>query len=416
MVSPAMPRTSDLRRLFRSLRSRPSLTIMLGLGIGQGAVYAATPLIANLYTPSQVGVAGLFVAVSGALGSVGTLRLDQRIAACSNSEIAGVVRTALIIGPLVAIIGGLIWSMVLGGGLYAAAYFAVASAALGLTPLVSQLASRDRDFGSLATSKASAGLVQSGAHAFLGTLGFTGLGLLAGYAAGYSSGVAILWRKIVNALKMPAANQSLFISGRTLRVCLSFTFASLMNSLVVSAPPVLLATYYSVAEVGQFSIAQRIAVVPAGLAVAAIAPVVAADVGARLRSGESASPVVRRHLRKWSPVGAVVLIVPWLVPPALVQDALGREWRDVAYFMRALSPMIATMLVVGPVSQVLMLAGRGRTQLVWDASRCLAVALVATICAYVGLGATVMVASIVGVVVVYYLILARLVVSLDAPR
>lgn len=76
-----------MRKIHAGLRRRPSLLIILGLFVGQGLVYLATPVVAKLYTPAEVGAAGLFVAVTGALGSVGILRLDQRVAACEEDEL-----------------------------------------------------------------------------------------------------------------------------------------------------------------------------------------------------------------------------------------------------------------------------------------------------------------------------------------
>lgn len=295
----------------------------------------------------------------------------------------------------------------------AALCFALVCLGFGLTPLVSQLASRDRSFFPLAASRAIAGATQAISHVSFGLAGVTKVGLLLGYAIGYGSGVLVLVNKLIGPFRTRGGSTRSWISRATLRTSLQISLATIVNALVVAALPLLLSAFYDDATVGRFAIAQRIAVVPAGLVVAALAPVVAADVGARLRQGTVIGPLIASHLRKWAPVGVVVLVAPWLVPENLVTTALGEEWAQVTCFMRVLSPMLASQVVVGPVSQVLMLAGKGRTQLLWDVCRFAAVIGAAVAVVTLGASPVAMTATVALAAALFYLMLARIVLRID---
>lgn len=392
--------------LLRRLLAGPSAVILIGLIAGQGAVYAATPIIARLYTPSEVGLATLFIAAATTTGTVGIMRLDQRIASCEEDELSPIVRSALALAVLISLGSGVGWYVLIGHDITAAVAFSLTAFALGISPLASQLASRSRYFRGLGTSKALSGGVQATSQTGLGLMPVLSSGLLLGYAAGYWAGLLPLWGLLRRAFTTPS--RSRWISRRTLRICLEFSVASLINSLVVAAIPILMATFYSSDAVGQYSIAQRIAVLPAGLVVAALTPVIAAGVGERLRSRAPIRPVLSAHLRRWGPAGILVCIFPWLIPSHLVTLILGSEWAPVTTYIRVLSPMIATQLVIGPITQVLMMTGRSRTQLLWDASRLVLVLAVASAVASLGGSAPAMAASISAAVTAFYLILALL--------
>lgn len=299
------------------------------------------------------------------------------------------------------------WHFAISSDVASAAAFSLTTFALGMTPLASQLASRHRSFVRLGASKASSGSVQALTQTGLGYVGITSSGLLLGFAAGYWAGLVHMRRLIVASLRVPSPHK--WITRQTLRMCLGFSAASLVNSLVVAAIPLLMAAFYTSEAVGHYAIAQRIAVVPAGLVVAALTPVIAANVGTKLRAGDNIRPVLVTHMRSWAPLGAVVLLVPWLIPTGAIGAVLGEEWTPVAAYMRALSPLIASQVVMGPMTQVLMMTGHARSQLSWDVSRFVVVLCAASLVAFGGLPPLAMTGAVSIAVSAFYLWLTSLI-------
>ena len=399
-------------RLGSALRARPSVAIVLGLLVGQGVVYAVTPVLSRLYDPSEIGSAALFVAIAGAVGVLGTLRLDQRIAGCDDSELPAILRTALALSTVCSAGGAMGWAVWQGGGWLAGLAFFGASFGLGMTQVVSQLASREKRLHRFAASRAVAGLGQAGGQVGAGAAGLGGVGMLLGYGIGFLAGVASLGDRLVARMR-PLPGSSRWASAEVLRLSGVVTSASLVNSLVVSAPPLLLATLYGAAEAGHFAMAHRLTIVPAGLVVSAITPVVASQIGDRLRSQQPVGPMVTSHLRKWLPVAAVVAVAPWVVQVQWVEYLLGSEWGLVVDYFRALSPMVASLVAVGPLSQVLTMTGRGKTQLIWDLSRFVVVFGGALLASIIGISAVALSALIAVLFCVFYAVQIYLAAKVD---
>ena len=304
------------------------------------------------------------------------------------------------------------WAIWQGGTWWAGICFFLAALGLGLTPIASQLASREGLFRRFALSRATSGVTQATSHVGFGLASFGTAGLLLGYGLCFLAGVAVLWDRVVAAAKAKAG-QHRWISRSVFRSSVTVSAASLVNSLVVAAPVLLISFLYAKSDVGQFTVAQRLVVVPAGLAVSAISPVIAARVGESLRSGDRVAPVVAKHLRTWAPIGLGVFVLPWLLPQQWVSMALGSEWTEVTHYMRALSPLIASLMVCGPLSQVLTMSGQGAVQLWWDCSRFVLVFGAAISAKVLGAGPVVMCTVISAVFALGYLVHVRLSLRVD---
>lgn len=169
--------------------------------------------------------------------------------------------------------------------------------------------------------------------------------------------------------------------------------------------------YFDAEATGEVTIAQRLATAPVGLVVASLAPVIMAQMGVALRAGKSADWLVRKWLRRLIPGGVLVALVLLLVPSAWVAFVLGDSWDGVGDYLGALALMMGSQLVAGPLSQVLVLQGRARLQLVWDLVRFVCLLLVSTFVAMASESPVAMIWSASITLALFYIVYLILVLS-----
>lgn len=357
------------RRRFRVMSfiaKKPSLLIVIGLTIGQGLVYLATPLISRLYEAGDIGTGQLFLVGSTFIGSIGILRMDQRVAAAPLAQIGPIVQWSLLLAILSATLGAAAWAVATDSGWLSTLAFAVAALSLALTPLGSQLASREKSYGSIAASRGLAGVAQAATQVTLGSRGLTGSGIPLGYAVGYLAGLApFLWLN----RRYPFRHHRGTLSRRFWALSVMLTATTVLSAIAVASPTLVLGWLFTRDDLGEFALAYRLTAAPAGLVVAAVAPVIAGVVGERLRAKQPYKEVIVSHLRVWLPAALILLVGLVLIPPIVYQILLGPEWAGVAEYGRALSPMIAALVAAGPITQVLMLRGYAKMQLALDGAR-----------------------------------------------
>ncbi|HWV35822.1 MAG TPA: hypothetical protein VNZ55_09315, partial [Thermomicrobiales bacterium] len=285
---------------------RSSTLIAAGLIVGQGAVYLATPILSRLYSPAQIGTAAAILAAAGVIGAVATLRFELMLPAAPDGEVRWLSRRGatqlVILSALLAPIAGL----ALGFSLIDTVITALTSIGIGSVALSLQTASRVQELRGVAAAKAVQGVGQTVAQ--IGLAGPAGpIGMQTGAALGLlaASGVqTISSHRRVAAL--PYAKPSRDSLRRIVRHALLLTLAAGCNAAVVAALPLLTQVYFGDATTGELAVAQRLALAPAGLVVAAILPVVITQYGAQVRSDEHASRALVVHwLWRLAPLGAI---------------------------------------------------------------------------------------------------------------
>lgn len=309
-----------------------------------------------------------------AVAAIGTLRADQHVAAAHHTDVRPLMALGALAGTVTSFGAFLVWTTMDYGG--NAAVFGLLCMVLSLLPLATQAAARVSSMTAVGVSKAAQGITQSVTQVFLSAM--RGFGLQVGFLVGYTAALTTIVLTLPFGRRPSKASWLAAVTRNSLKASskrywkksLTLTLAAAMNSIAVIAPPILLAIIFSDAAVGQFAIAHRVAVLPAGLVVAALMPVIAMRVGDRLRNHHPLTPMLRRHVRRWAPLGLAVGIFPFLLPSGLVLLVLGQgEWRETLDYLQALAPLLACLTVVGPLGQVLSLSGRATAQLTWDISR-----------------------------------------------
>lgn len=354
---------------------------MLGLAIGQGAILFCTPLLTRAYTPAEMGFAGTFLAGASIVGTVATLRLELLIPTANDAEVRWLTGRVAISLACFGVLSATGFALFLPSQILNALLFGCAVVGLGGTALSLQLATRYRVMSGVAASKAGQGLGQAGSQVLAGALGATQIGMQLGIALGYIASAAIQTISVRLRGTMPQYRTPLNASRLRMyrRQIGVLTSAALLNIVTVWMYPLLTQLFFGAGATGQLTVAQRLAIVPAGIAVASLLPVVVGEAGSRLRNGEGLRSLVLLWLKRLAPLGVIATLCLLAVPKGWVIHLLGVEWGSVSEYLSAMAVMVGCQIVVGPLSQLLILQGRSRVQLLWDSTRL--VVLLAASCA-----------------------------------
>lgn len=346
----------------------PSTRIALGLIIGQGLVFASMPGLTRLYSQEEVGRSGVFLALIAIVGTLATLRVETLLPKASEHDLVPLLKLAALLATFIGlcgavVYGGFVASSWLEGILFGFGCVAMAACLLGL-----QTASRLENLNGVAASKVSQGAGQVAVQIGSGSSGLTALGMQSGIVAGYAANAFVQWRAIGRRVRsLPTSNAGL--KRGLWRTLLLLTLAASLNLVAIWIIPIFINASFGAGETGQFTIAQRLVAVPAGLVVTTFAPVLVARVGARVRAGESPSAEIRSSVRRLGMVGVLVVAVAVCVPTGAYEFAFGPEWTPARSYVAALAPAAGAQVTFGALSLVLIVQGRTKTQFMWDLAR-----------------------------------------------
>lgn len=368
-------------------RLAPSASIALGMGIGQGVTFILTPLISRLYSPLEMGHLALFTSVAASAGAVATMRMEFFVSAYSRETALAAARAALVIGSVVSAAAGVAWVVLNPASSPVEGLFlTITVCSMALVAILLQVAARRREFLGVGFGRATLGLGQSAVQVGGGFAGFGVGSLVGGLTFGYLLNALVQFATLRRAHPAPEVAESSWKAATRLpwKQALGLTGAAVANVTTTYALTYFLVGGFGASVAGQYSVAQRIVVAPVGLLVAAVSPVVIADVSLRRRNSEQIYPVVLPWVRRsiWfaAPVGVAMLCVPDQVGMAI----LGSDYDLATPILRAMAPLVFTQMVFGPLGQTLAICGWAKAQLAWDVAR---------LCCVVVTGAIVMAVS-----------------------
>ena len=355
---------------------KPSAQIVYGLIVGQAVVLAVTPALTRQFSPGEMGTAAVFLAVATIAATAGTMRLELLIPVAEAPAVRWMTRFALVVLACSGVFVGAGMSVFADFDLVEGVLLAVTTVGIGAVALTMQLNARVGAFRGIALAKGGQGVLQGSTQVLLGAASQTTYGIPVGLAVAYVGASAIQSFAYRRARPAPArdGNRSLDRSP-IVRRGLALTAAAIINVSAVSMLPLITQFYFGEHVTGELSVAQRLAVAPAGLFVAALVPVAANSFGRLIREGQPINRAVRSWIARLLPFGAVFGVALVAVPEEWLRIFLGAGWGDVKGYLAALAAGIAVQVVAGPLGQLLALQGRTMAQFAWDAARFIALLL-----------------------------------------
>lgn len=355
--------------------------------VAQGMLLAVSPVLTRLYTPAQFGLLGTYSAIAGILVVMAGLRFDAAIPLPRTDDdamrllalsLGSAFVTAALTGCLVTLggdalckavgmpgLGTWLWFLppaVLGGSAYQAlSYWQVRRGGYSTIARTKMVQST-----TAVTVQAALGGLAGPAGLFLGDL--------------LQRSVGALWLARDGAAQMGRGTVTLSGCLQVARVYRRFPLVSSWSAVANIVPliglPALIAVLYGAPEAGAVVVAQRVVDLPVALVGAAAGQVFFGQAASAVREDPSqAIAYFDAAVRRLLPVSALFTVATLALPPLAFEPVFGAEWGDAARLAQLLGVAAAFRLVVSPISQLHLLAGRQTTQLVADGARLLVVGL-----------------------------------------
>ena len=219
--------------------------------------------------------------------------------------------------------------------------------------------------------------------------GATAVGLCAGMLAGaWAASLGLLgYAKGLGTALGRLSARRVAVSWQRFRGQVAWsTLAALLNTLSLAAVPLMLSRHHSLADVGFYTLVQRIAFVPAGLVGSAVRESFWAEAARRARSDPAGlRALFLASLRRLGLLAAVATVVA-LAGPIWVGPLMGAEqWSGAGWVLAASVPMLIGQIAVSPLSH-LEVHGKQHWQAAWDAVRLVTLVLVIDIAGRSGAG------------------------------
>ena len=369
-----------LRQWLRGDFARHVTVLASGTALGQLVVIAVTPLLTRLYTPQDMGLAGMFASFLAFAGVAATLRLDAAIATTADRDEALrlLALCLLACAPVSVALGGLLYAMIR-ADVFAFGLLPLWTAPLGIVALVATGAfvalrfwhvSR-HGFAGVGRALVAQGAVRAIASVLLGLprIGWTGLAF--GEVLGRLAGIGRLWREAGPELRLARAEGRLAGLGATWHRARHFPRvvlpSSLIDALAAALPVPMIAWLFGAAEAGQFALVWRVAALPGSLIVASFGDVFHAHAtNARTDGPPRVRGLLLGTMRMLALLSIAVYVPACLLAPWVFPWLFGEPWRPAGQMMLDLAPLWMASLVVSPLSRLPMVLGRPGLKLVFD--------------------------------------------------
>lgn len=355
------------------------------------------------------------MAAASIAGTVATLRFEALIPSASGEVVTWLIRRALVSAAVITLGAAFAYWCASGNDEVNAALFGVTVAGLASGGLLMQVASRRKMLRGIPSAKAIQGVGQTGVQLGSGLTTLTGVGMQLGIATGYllSATTQLIFLRRAQNFTASDVNKRRPRKRQLLRQALVLVVAALINICTVWMYPLLTQIFFGSEVTGQLTMAQRIGLVPAAMIVASLSPVIVSRMSELIRDGRPVNHEMRRWLRRLLPFGGLALVVMVAVPEDWIATILGGEWSLSREFLAAMGLMVAAQVAIGPFGLLLVLQGRSKTQLAWDASRLATLLAVTSTTAVATQSPVAMIWSASIVLTFFYAIYTRLVLKYD---
>ena len=351
-----------------------------GTAVGQALVFLTTPIISRLYSQTEIGQFGLFLAFLSVAGVAVTARYELAIPSAENDGHATtllLLSLALIVPVSFVCAAALFvlvrWKLLAFGALPLWTVLAIVPAlmAFGAFSALRLWFVRAHRFGEIGRVLIVQGAGRATVPVVLGVMHLGAVGLISGEIVGRLIGVSGMIRGASIPLRIRDQDWlSLRLVAKKYWKHPGILLPSgLLDMLATALPVPLISQYYGVAAAGSFLLIQRLSMVPASLIGTSVGDVF----HVRMADAMSADLVIAKQTLNRAAVrllriGALVLIPAVLVAPIVLPPLLGPDWSNSGFLFAAIAPWSLGSLVVTPLSRVLAITERKELKLIYDLS------------------------------------------------
>lgn len=383
------------------------MRVTIGSTAGYLISLALTPLLSRIFGPAAFGVSATIIAIISVFTGISTFRLEVFAQRTSDDlEARSLFRAALRSAALwalgitivsaVAVALGAPWLWLLVGVLVFLASLQLVGGAM-LT--------RQRQYGNLAQANFVQGAGIGVGQTALGLVQASPLSLVLGFGL-----ARLVWFAPLRKLRRAPGEPRTAVPAALRRDAGMAGTSAMINGLGGQLTVLLTSALYGQVEAGLLAMAIRLLVSPLAIVGQAAASASLGELGRLIRTRTpDGAAVVKKAMRDLALVGSIPCVGLAVIGLVFAPQLLGDEWTDAGRMMALLAPGTLLQFVVSPFSQLLNLAGRTKSLLVWDVSRVVLLTVALTVPWALGQTILVTVACYSATLIPLYLWMAHLV-------
>lgn len=372
-----------IRRWLASPHLRPIAYLASGSGLAQLISLLVTPIITRLYTPGEYGTVSIYGSIVAIVAAIAAGKYESAISLPpetdeGESDAVGLVRVALIAAASTSLVtllvvagfvgwGGVASLQALGYWAYAiplGVFFAAASATLGA------YATRRRRYGTLARIAPLQKLAAAALQLAGGALRLGVSGLMIGVLATPLVGLGVqsrIYRDGRQARRSPWSWREIrTLASRYRDFPLVSTWFALLNTTAWNVQAIVIARYYSTADVGHYSLAMGMIGIPTGLVLTGVSQVFLRECAARTGNPTAAMRLVTETLKSLAAVSVPLFGVVLLGSMYLFEPVFGAQWAGSSAIAVSMIPLLWARFLTTSITSVFPVYRRQATLLVWQ--------------------------------------------------
>lgn len=359
------------------------LVLLTGNTVAQLIIFASSPILTRIYRPEDFGVFSVYTSLLTILLSFSSLCLEKAIPLEENNKntfhlimislfMITVCCTINIIFSffhlslfqLYGIESTLVNASLLSCGLFFA----------GIYQVMNYWLVKEEKFKGITHSKLVQSISNVGSQFSLAPINHytPGIGLVVGDVIGRAVSLAFIWKFYLKQIDFPkfSMRRARFLFYKYKRFAQYSTWSTLLSALSMQMIFLLLMRLYGSEATGYFSMAFKTIGLPITLVGASISQVFYSEVAQRI-SDEPAKvmKLYKRIIMRIAMFGIPSIAILSFTAPDLFRFVFGEEWLVSGEYVRLMSFMFLAQVNIIPVSQILYLIGKQRTQLLWDLLR-----------------------------------------------
>ncbi|MBA3990667.1 MAG: hypothetical protein H0X54_06465 [Propionibacteriales bacterium] len=349
--------------------SAPFASVAGGSALGQLALLASLPVVARIFSPAQIGVFGVVLAVGNVACIVVTARLEQVLPRLRPDRRWAVARLGAVAGVALAIPAGIAFSAVLGH----TAPMDLVSTALLVTSLVllnvgtfASLAVQD--YRSVAALRLSNGVITAMASVVGGLIHQATWVLVVAYAVGNLAGAGWSFAAVARLRRERGPDRSAeVVAGERLGwFALNVGSGAVLSNLSVAMPLIGASILFGDDVAGSFFLARRLLMGPTQLIAASVSEVSYAMVA---REGAGRMSVFFHDWLRRSTVPAVMLLALGLVAAPLAPIVVGDGYADLTWVIILLTTPAVAQMIATSFANLLLALRLEHIRTMWNVAR-----------------------------------------------
>jgi len=346
-----------------------------GTAIGQGLVILVYPILTRIYNPQDFGILAVYVSVLTILRSLASLRYEQAIPLAEDDDVAYavlwicliiLVMICLIIGVFLFLFGSVFLQWINTPELQRYTWlFPIGLLGMGSYQILNFWAIRKKAFIRIARTRLTQAWTEVIIQTILGLLNIIPIGLIIGHLAGQTAGSGSLSALVWGKQRQRKSNMQLSyklllqVANRYRRFPIFSSWATLLNSLALQIPVLILTAWYGTEVSGWYNLALRLFAGPAVIIGMSLAQVYVSESAIIVRGDDqnlhSALQLIKLMKKTVMisisiglPLLLIAIISPWFFP-----IAFGEKWSEAGLYALPIGIMFFAGFIATPTGGTL---------------------------------------------------------------